>query len=188
MSAPDRASAPRADLVEVFYDRCARAADDYATGRIALLDAVDDLQAWAETRNVVEEIGQDMVQQIMATAFAPVRDDLAGQVPGDEYEGLSPTFASACKRADQEHAQARKLRLAAQHGGAAASTVEALMYSLRERRTKALGEPDTQRRIRELSEAQVREVGARLHALKITTPWSVAEIEQLLKTWIACHA
>jgi hypothetical protein len=71
---------------------------------------------------------------------------------------------------------------------AAQSMIEALMYSLRERRTAALTERGTQRRIGELSEAQVREAGARLRALKITTPWSVEEIEQLLKTWIACHA
>jgi hypothetical protein len=70
---------------------------------------------------------------------------------------------------------------------AAASTIEALIYSLRERRTAALAERDTQRRIGELSEAQVRDVGARLRALKITTPWSIAEIERLLKRWIACH-
>jgi hypothetical protein len=77
---------------------------------------------------------------------------------------------------------------AAQLDRAAASTVDALMYSLRERRTAALAQRDTQRRIGELSEAQVREVGARLRALKITTPWSIAEIERLLKKWIASHA
>jgi hypothetical protein len=82
----------------------------------------------------------------------------------------------------------RVLNRAAQLDRAASATVEALMHSLRERRTAALTERDTQRRIGELSEAQVREVGARPRALKITTPWSAAEIERLLNTWIARHA
>jgi hypothetical protein len=94
---------------------------------------------------------------------------------------------SARKPASLEQAW-RVFDRAAQHGRAAESTVEALTYSLRERRTAALTERDTQHRIGELSEAQVRDVGARLRALKISTPWSVAEIERLLERWIACHA
>jgi hypothetical protein len=138
------------------------------------------------------------------------RERLRNRHPRD-YEGLSPSFAVLCREADK--AQRRKpadphlgllrqlmrddvsleqawrvLNRAAQLDRAASATVEALMHSLRERRTAALTERDTQRRIGELSEAQVREVGARLRALKITTPWSAAEIERLLKTWIACHA
>ena len=92
-------------------------------------------------------------------------------------------------RDDVSLEQARRvLNAATQLDRAASATVEALTYSLRERRTAALTERDTQRRIGELSEAQVREVGARLRALKITTPWSAAEIERLLNTWIARHA
>ena len=92
-------------------------------------------------------------------------------------------------RDDVSLEQARRvLNAATQLDRAASATVEALTYSLRERRTAALTERDTQRRIGELSEAQVREAGARLRALKITTPWSAAEIERLLKTWIARHA
>jgi hypothetical protein len=79
-----------------------------------------------------------------------------------------------------------ELKAAHFRGRAAQSTVEALMYSLRERRMAALTERDSQRRINELSETQVREVGARLRALK--TPWSADEIERLLETWIAYHA
>jgi len=81
-----------------------------------------------------------------------------------------------------------ELNAAAQHGRAAASTVEALMYSLRERRTTALTEPDTQRRISELSEEQLHEIGARLQALKIVRAWTAEDIEQLVETWVACHA
>jgi hypothetical protein len=72
---------------------------------------------------------------------------------------------------------------------AAASTLEALMFSLRQRGTAALSEPDTQRRLGELSEQQLHEVGARLQRLpEIARQWSADEIEQLTGTWITCHA
>jgi hypothetical protein len=79
---------------------------------------------------------------------------------------------------------------AAQRGRAAASAVEALMYSLRERGTKALDEPNTRRRIGELSEEQLHELGARLQALKphIAKAWTDEEVARLAETWVACHA
>jgi hypothetical protein len=45
-------------------------------------------------------------------------------------------------------------------------TIEALMHSLRERGTKALKESATRRRLSELNDAQVIEVGDRLQKLK----------------------
>jgi len=45
-------------------------------------------------------------------------------------------------------------------------TVETLMYSLRERGTKALEEASTRRRLSELSDQQVIEVGDRLQTLR----------------------
>ena len=64
------------------------------------------------------------------------------------------------------------------------------MFSLRERGTAALSEPDTRCRLSTLSEEQLHEVGARLQRLKPETArlWSADEIEQLTKVWIACHA
>ena len=70
------------------------------------------------------------------------------------------------------------------HNAAPQATVEALMYSLRERGTKALEEPATRRRLSELSEEQVIEVGDRLLRLKpgIARPWTATEVEQLMQT------
>jgi hypothetical protein len=96
-----------ADPVAVFTARCAARATLYAAGEFELTEAVDPLQASAVACGLLEMIGQDAVQAIMAAAFEPVRDDLAGQddeVPGDEYEGLSSTFARACEAADRKHA------------------------------------------------------------------------------------
>lgn len=74
-------------------------------------------------------------------------------------------------------------------GRAAASTVEALMYSLREHGTAALDEPPTKRRIRQLSEQQLHEVAQRLERLKpkIAKPWTADEVVRLVEAWTACH-
>ena len=76
------------------------------------------------------------------------------------------------------------------HGRAAQATAEALMFSLRSRGTKALDKPDTKRRIGELSEEQLHEVGGRLQRLKpeIAKAWTAAQIGRLVETWVACHA
>jgi hypothetical protein len=62
-------------------------------------------------------------------------------------------------------------------------TVEALMFSLRSRGTKALEERDTKRRLSELSDQQVIEVGDRLQKLKpeIARAWSPEEVKVLLQ-------
>jgi hypothetical protein len=66
-------------------------------------------------------------------------------------------------------------------------TVEALMFSLRERGTKALEESATKRRLSELSDQQVVEVGDRLQKLKpeIARAWSsIEEVKLLLQARI----
>ena len=67
---------------------------------------------------------------------------------------------------------------------APACTVEALIWSLRERGTQALREPETRRRLSQCSDAQVVEVGTRLRRLKPhigRCPWSEDEVRQLLR-------
>ena len=62
-------------------------------------------------------------------------------------------------------------------------TVEALMSSLRERGVKAPAEPVTQRRLSELRDAQMIDVGERLRRLKpkIARPWSADEVATLIQ-------
>ena len=72
-------------------------------------------------------------------------------------------------------------------GRAAAATVEALMYSLRERGLAALKEASVQRRLAALSEAQLHEVAQRLERLKpeIARAWTADEVVRLVGA--ACH-
>jgi hypothetical protein len=78
--------------------------------------------------------------------------------------------------------QAQRRLLERRRGGATASTVEALMFSLRSRGVGALGGSDTQRRLSELNAAQLREVALRLRKLKpkIARAWSPKEVEVLI--------
>jgi hypothetical protein len=66
--------------------------------------------------------------------------------------------------------------------GAAASTVEALVYSLR-RGVDALAEPDAARRLAELSDNQLLEVGERLRRFKpeIAQAWSAEDVAVLMQ-------
>jgi hypothetical protein len=67
-------------------------------------------------------------------------------------------------------------------GRAAEATVEALMFSLRERGLRALEESSTQRRLSELSDDQVIQVERRLQKLNLGLgAWTAAEVEILVR-------
>jgi hypothetical protein len=61
--------AARADPLEVFNLRCWARAYLWAAGQLGLHEAVDKLQADAERDGLVDAIGQDWVQQLIASAF-----------------------------------------------------------------------------------------------------------------------
>jgi hypothetical protein len=71
---------------------------------------------------------------------------------------------------------------------AAASTIEALIFSLRAGGA-ALVCPHARRRLSELSEAQLHEVSARLQKLhpNIARAWTPVEVELLVAIWIDLH-
>jgi len=73
-------------------------------------------------------------------------------------------------------------------GRTAASTVEALMYTLRAGGT-ALACPHARRRLSELSEAQLHEVCARLQRFlpRIARAWTPVEVELLVAIWVDLH-
>jgi hypothetical protein len=82
-------------------------------------------------------------------------------------------------------AEARQRR-----GGAPQATVEALVYGLSIRNTAALREPEVQRRLAQLSDEQLYEVGDRLQRLDpkvmrlrapTARPWMRDEIQELLE-------
>jgi hypothetical protein len=72
---------------------------------------------------------------------------------------------------------------------AAAATIEALVYGLRERGTPALTEPEVERRLLDLDAEQLRAVCARLRNLKphIARAWTPEEVEALVVIWSELH-
>jgi len=70
-----------------------------------------------------------------------------------------------------------------QYNSAPQATVEALMRDLRHCGTKALEEPATKRRLSELSDDQIVQVGNRLQRLRpeIARKWTAEEVEILFQ-------
>jgi hypothetical protein len=64
------------DPLEVFRLRAWARATLYQAGELDLLDAVDVLQADAESGGLVAALGQDWIQSILAAAFAGAEVDL----------------------------------------------------------------------------------------------------------------
>jgi len=60
-------------LLEVLTARARARAHLYAAGELTLHEAVDWLQLWAIDSGLVEQVGQDVVQLILARAFRRVR-------------------------------------------------------------------------------------------------------------------
>jgi len=82
----------------------------------------------------------------------------------------------------------RKLNAAKISGRAARSTVEALMFSLRNG-VNALGRPDVLRRLSELSDMQIREVAVRVQRFKphIAPAWTAENVRVLLAARSKIH-
>jgi hypothetical protein len=74
-------------------------------------------------------------------------------------------------------------------GRAAAATVEALMYGLREGIKSLATHPDRQRRLSQLSQRQLVEVCDRLQKFRpeIARPWTRDEVTKLVAVWKNIH-
>lgn len=160
--------APNPTALDVFLARAKARAAEWSTGQIALHDAVDDVQRTAEAYGLIAELGQNRVQELMVEAFAPLRDDLGQEDSSGDYDGLSPTFARACRKADAERARWPVEQPRAPQ--APEATVEALLLSLRERGLAALAERACLQRLAQLSSEQVRQVITRLIVLQTRYP------------------
>jgi hypothetical protein len=60
----------RPDALVIFVERASARAQLVCEGLMPLIEAVDELQLAAERTGLIDKLGQDTVQKIMATAFA----------------------------------------------------------------------------------------------------------------------
>jgi hypothetical protein len=110
MTALAPAASRLADPWQVFLAQCQARALLFVACEYELHDAVDGLHAAAIKLGLVDQIGWDSIQAIMAETFASVRQldrplDLQDDVqpdPADEYAGLGHGFGWACRMADAE--------------------------------------------------------------------------------------
>jgi hypothetical protein len=86
---------PRADPVAVFVARCEARALLWQAGELELHDAVDELQASAAASGLVDQLGQNGVQAIMAEAFAAVRDNFTTGIESPAVRDEDPLLGIA---------------------------------------------------------------------------------------------
>ena len=74
------------------------------------------------------------------------------------------------------------------YGGAAQSTIDALMYSLRSG-TPALKRQDVRQRIAAVDERQMRNICKQLQNRnpKVAKSWTAEEVEAFVIVWAMCH-
>lgn len=133
-------------IPKTFSTVCDALADDADAGDTRFLDAVDRAQNLAVACGLVRTIGQDAVQAIIPQSFKRCR---------------------TLQRPPAEPPPGRTL--------AAGSTVDALMFSLRERGAAALSERASRDRLAVLSSNQVRDVIARLIVLRPRYPKNITD-------------
>jgi uncharacterized membrane protein YccC len=85
--------------------------------------------------------------------------------------------------------QAQRRLFEHRRDGAAASTVEALVFGLRDGIEALPAKPERLRRLSELSADQLKEVCARLQNFKptIARPWTADEVAVLVRIWGKSH-
>jgi hypothetical protein len=152
-------------------------------------------QALAEAQVILQEFVAESLTEAVTTVFPLENSEMS-----DEYDGS--TFEAACRQADAkassqpipvEIQRARRLledrislegaysQINSRKGRAANSTVDALVFSLRSG-VKEIEDKDVRRRLSELSDQQLHEVGDLLQRLRseIARAWSADEIEALM--------
>jgi hypothetical protein len=100
----------RVDPLDAFKLRAEARAYLWVAGEYDLHEAVDVLQATAVRDGLVDRIGQDAVQEILAAAFAPAPDDLCvdDEIAAKQCETcgmapcISPSFCRECRFADSK--------------------------------------------------------------------------------------
>jgi hypothetical protein len=158
-------------------------------------NGIDSMAAWLARAGALDVLVREGEVSLPVALDALIDDWLAyvGWAPnpcsicGDPPCRHDAAWCEAVRAGNERRAAAREAPMTTKR--AAGTTIEALMYSLRERGTAALADRDIRYRISQLSEEQLHEVSARCQALKLGKgPWSADDIGRLVDTWVTCHA
>jgi hypothetical protein len=142
MTAVAAISEKRVDLLDVFIERASARALLWAESEIdTIQSAVDRLQEFAERSGLVGEIGQDAVQEIPSDAFASYRS----REDSADYE--APAVAPIPTKRPTPR-----------------TTIEAIMWCVRERGLNALREPENIERLSRCDTGAKAEINQRIEA------------------------
>jgi hypothetical protein len=139
-SAAALAPAKRVDLLDAFTERAAARAYLWFIGEFELAEAVDALQSDAEQDGLVKRVGQDEVQKTLSKAFAPYRTE-------------PPTHDITFDVKSEKRPTPR-------------TTIEAIIWSVRERGPQALHDPANIERLSRCDEAAISEIDRRISKLE----------------------
>jgi len=145
------------------------------------------------------------------TAACPVHDEMFDVSVGDlwdagwheaalDYHEKRGKRVGIAPYAPEEIARLRRLiddnvsleraqrEVSGRRSGAAASTVEALVFGLRDG-IEVLARPDTQRRVSDLDQKQLEDVCVRIQAFhpKIAPAWPTEDVDLLISLWRKRH-
>ena len=172
--------AERADRRDVLVARAEARALLWYVGDLTLHDAVDQLQADAERDGLVDDLGQDAVQHILARPFALLRERLREHVherPAErayehpiEVQSISgQQIFGAWLVSERGVAPASELQRLVDEAmkrhdehGAPQVTLEALVVVFRERGLAAFDQPENRERLDRLSVRQLDELHRRI--------------------------
>jgi hypothetical protein len=176
MIATSAAAAERQiDPIVAFQARCEARAIQSGAVELDLHEAVDKLQADAVRDGLVKSIGQD-AQTDMVAGFRPVR----------EVEWAAERMAAVSDPVPPEAKQHGTRSRA--HSRTPGSTVEALMWLLRERGLSCLDDAKNRDRLRCCDVAAMKEISARLLDLQSRSKgrlpnWTAENVAKLLSKW-----
>ena len=168
MSAARAIAERRVDLLDAFTERAEARAFLWSIGEFSLSDAVDVLQHDAKRDGLIDRVGQEAVQAILADAFQPYHRATTEEKAQDNDCGCDPCpWPSFCQRAEDE---ARRLRTIFQRpkqteGETPQTTVEAIMYCVRERGLGALNEAANLERLSRCDPAARTQINKRIATL-----------------------
>jgi len=146
----------RVDLLDVFIERAGARAYLWSSGEYELADAVDKLQFDAKLSGLIERIGQDAVQQIIANAFW----EQQAEEPMLPDGVITEADIAAAERWEKQY-PARRVDPITQARPTPQTTIEAIMFCVRERGPPALHEPANIERLNRCDDAAIAEIDAR---------------------------
>jgi hypothetical protein len=167
-----------AEPVAVLEARAEARALRFADGDLGLHDAVDELQRFADGAGLIDCLGQDRVQQIIAAAFAPHRDDLdqvrqAQRETVGLHEGGRPkTGLTDNPVSTPTLVPESLLRIVARNRRlrpTPAVTVDAVVYSVQQRGLAALEESANIARLLTFDHAAFQQLDQHLERMGIAT-------------------